>query len=314
MKALASSLALAAEQNAAFNSDHNLERARSDAIDGVSSLLFEVARGVAGKLHSKKGILVIRSLMECLTGVSKKSKENSENVVDRNKVDAIYEVSSQLLMKVRDHVVRGRSDSVENSFADVFYEIQRTLESHITLLKEMSSTSLADNPIAFVTARIIGLLVEVIEFQSSAVAGGHADQITQSLQSLLSNDIYPKVGQEVQSQILNFLCAAWKANPSHPAFASRLGRFFPSIVTGGLDQALFLAKNLLPYLPKKVASSSLVPALLSSTAISVETAEQADSSLVLLHTISTTVWADGQNSGDFDRKLFSGLKAPCNLT
>lgn len=300
VKALGSSLALAAEQNAAFNSDHNLERARSDAIDGVSSLLFEVARGVAGKLHSKKGILVIRSLMECLTGVSKKSKENSENIVDRNKVDAIYEVSSQLLTKVRDHVVRGGSDSVEKSFADVFYEIQRTLESHITLLKE-SSTALADNQIAFVTGRIIGLIVEVIEFQSSAVAGGHADQITQSLQSLLSNDIYPKVGQEVQSQMLNFLCAAWRANPSHTAFASRLGKFFPSIVTGGLDQAMFLAKNLLPYLPKKVASTSLVPALLSSTAISVETAEQADSSLVLLHTIATTVWADGQNSGDFDR-------------
>eukprot|EP00985_Skeletonema_marinoi_P017590 scaffold9708_cov130-Skeletonema_marinoi.AAC.3 len=306
VKALASSLALAAEQNTGFNSDHNMERARSDAIDGVSSLLFEVARSVAGRLYSKKGILVIRSLMDCLTGISKKSEENGENnVVDRNKVDAIYEVSSQLLSKLRDHVLRGGSDAVENSFTDVFNEIQRTLESQTALLNE-TSTSLANKPIALVTGRIVDLLAEVLEFQNGRLAGGHADQITQSLQSLLGDDIYQKVGQEVQSQILNFLCAAWKANPSHTAFASRLGKFFPSIVTGSLDQALFLAKNLLPYLPKRVASSSLVPALLNSTAISVDTAEQADSSLVLLHTISTTVWADSQaDSGGADETVGS---------
>ena len=304
VKALASSLALAAEQNSGFNADHNMERARSDAIDGVSSLLFEVARSVAGRLHSKKGILVIRSLMDCLGGISKRSDEDSEkNVVDRNKVDAIYEVSSQLLSKLRDHVVRGGSDSVENSFADVFNEIQRTLKSHITLLNN-SSTSLINKPIALVTGRIVDLLTEILDFQNGGFARGHADQIAQSLQSLLSDDIYQKVGQEVQSQILNFLCAAWKANPSHTAFASRLGKFFPSIVTGSLDQALFLAKKLLPYLPKKVASSSLVPALLNSTAISVKTAEQADSSLVLLHTIATTVWADSQNdSGESDETV-----------
>ncbi len=302
VKALASSLALAAEQNSGFNSDHNMERARSDAIDGVSSLLFEVARSVAGRLHSKKGILVIRSLVECLTGISKKNEENVENYsMDRNKVDVIYEVSSQLLSKLRDHVVRGGSDSVEDAFTDVFNEIQRALESSTAMILNETSTSLANKPIAFVTGRIVDLFAEMLEFQNGRLAGD-VDQITQSLQSLLGDDIYPKVGQKFQSQILNFVCSAWKANPSHTAFASRLEKFFPSIVTGSLDQALFLAKNLLSHLPKKVASSSLVPALLSSTAISIQTAEQADSSLVLLHTISTTVWGDAQNDdGNVDK-------------
>ena len=303
VKALASSLALAAEQNNGFNSDHNMERARSDAIDGVSSLLFEVARSVAGRLHSKKGILVIRSLMDCLTGISKKSQENGEDYsLDRNKVDAIYEVSSQLLSKLCDHVVCGGSDSNESAFTDVFNEVHRALESETAMLNG-TAPSLANKPIAFVTGRIVDLLAEILEFQNGGLAGGHADQITQSLQSLLAN-VYPKVEQELQSQILNFLCSAWKANPSHAAFASRLGKFFPSIVMGSLDQALFLAKNLLPYLPKKVASSSLVPALLSSTSISIETTEQSDSSLVLLHTISTTVWADAPNdNGGVDKVI-----------
>jgi len=302
VKALASSLALAAEQNTGFNSDHNMERARSDAIDGVSSLLFEVARSVAGRLHSKKGILVIRSLMECLTGTSKKSEENCENYsVELNKVDVIYEVSSQLLSKLRDHVVRGGSESAGYAFTDVFHEIQRALESTTSIILNETSTLLENKPIAFVTGRIVDLFAEILEFQNGRLAGCHVDQITQLLQSLLGDDIYPKVGQKLQSQILNFVCSAWKANPFHTAFASHLEKFFPSIVTGSIDQALFLAKNLLPHLPKKVASSSLVPALLSSSAISIETADQADSSLVLLHTISTTVWGDTQNdSGNVD--------------
>ena len=297
VKALASSLAMAFKQSSGFNSDHSMERARSDAIDGVSSLLFEVARGVAGKLHSKKGVLVLRSLADCLTGISKKSAENGDDEMDRSKVDAMYEVSSQLLSKLQDHVVRGGNESIENSFTDIFNEIHRSLEAHITILKD-NTYATANKSTAIVTGRIVDILADVLGFQNGELAGGHTDQITQSLQSLLSDNIYPIVERDIQCQILNFLCAAWQANPSHAVFASRLGKFFPSIVTGDLDQALFLAKKLLPYLPKKVASSSLVPALLSSTAIANKTVEQADSSLVLLHTISTTIWSGPQTGGN----------------
>ena len=316
VKALSSSLAMALEESSGFQSDHSMERARSDAIDGVSSLLFEVARSVAGRLHSKKGMLVIRSLMDCLLGIAKKGEGGGVKLsVDCGKVDAINEVSSQLLSKLREHIVRGSqqgSNAAENAFTDVFNEIQRTLDSVTTVLKESSSLpdGLANTPVSFVTGCIVDLLAENLDFQHGRLARCHTDQITQSLQSLLSDAIYPNVGHVLQSRILNYLCSAWKANPTHASFVSRLGRFFPSIVkptleesesnSGGLDQALFLAKNLLPYLPKKVASSSLVPALLSSVAVCNRTKDHADSSLVVLHTIATAVWIGERKDIDYE--------------
>lgn len=321
VKALASSLALAARENNGFHADHSMERARSDAIDGVSSLLFEVARSAAGRLHSKKGILVIRSLMDCLIGISNKGEENGEDFfIEHSRVDVIYEVSSKLLLKLRDHVVRGSqqgSYAAEIAFADVFNEIHRALESVTAILNETSTLLVthAEKTIVFVAGRMIDLLAEILDFQNGRLAGGHADQITRSLQSLLSECIYPSVGHDMQCQILNYLCSALKANSSHSSFASRLGKFFPSIVKQSLANsksntgtALFLAKNLLPYLSQKVASSSLVPALLNSTAISSQSIEESNSSLILLHTVATTVWVkEREVGGDVDDGVFGTL-------
>jgi hypothetical protein len=50
---------------------HSLKRAQSDAVDGVAFLLFETARGMSGRLHSK-GHQVISCVLDCLTSESKK--------------------------------------------------------------------------------------------------------------------------------------------------------------------------------------------------------------------------------------------------
>jgi len=63
--------ALAASGNQQSNEtiSHSLRRAQSDAVDGVSFLLFETARGISGRLHSR-GHAVVRCVLDCLTSGS----------------------------------------------------------------------------------------------------------------------------------------------------------------------------------------------------------------------------------------------------
>ena len=320
------------ENDGAIHMTNSMRKAREDAIDGVSSLLFEVSRGAPGRVHSKKGRLVVRAVMDCLTsfcngasGGSKHGKnDDKENghrlLVEKNKADAVYEVASQFMFKLRGHVIRGTREEiivVTSSFVDVLDEFHRALNSTTSMMKEASSTI-----VAHVLGIVVDLISETITFQDGRLVHdgqihrgeGEADRIAVSLQALLSNDIYSKSGVKLQNQILQYLCSAWRANPSHPSFATRLGKFFPSIVSpkkpepsassteeaSFLDPALVLAQNLLLHLPKKVASTSLIPALLSAAASPIGKDGNADASLVLLHTISTAVWPNDDLDADID--------------
>ena len=303
-------------------------RARDDAIDGVSSLLFEVSRGAPGRVHSKKGRLVVRTLLDCLLGFgsSKKKKkgearkEKNEDEARISKAHIVYEVASRFLYKLRGHIVAGRGsssqqegeDTAGSAFVDVFYELRQALDQAISSMSkaaaEQSPSTVGElTPIVgCVVGHSIDLMSETIDFQGGRLLGGDAsDRVATSLQSLLGKDIYPNAGRKLQDRILHFLCSAWKANPTHPSFALRLGKFFPSIVAvaptatddavvaggsgGGLDPALFLGEHLLPHLPKGVASRYLIPALLGAAASS-QSIDDDDSSLVLLHSIATTKW------------------------
>lgn len=331
VKALAGSLAAAAvesESDEDGGMTFSAKKARADAIDGVSSLLFQVSRGAPGRLHSKKGRFVTKSLMDCLVNCVSSSKNNAKKgdkqlALERNKAHAIYEVASQFVYKLRGHIVLRRSqedeDTAGSAFADVMDEMHRALDVTASTMKEKSSSS-AESPtvVTFVMGHVIDLMTETIDFQEGRLIKARqdkraeVDRIATSLQALLNQDIYSNAGRALQDQILQYLCAAWKTNPSHPSFALRLGKFFPSIVAksdaksldnaGSLDPALFLGQNLLPYLPKKVASTYLIPALLGAAAAASEQSD--DSSLVLLHTISTAVWSsiklDQLNDVDID--------------
>lgn len=344
VKALAGSLAAASlaesdrdDAEGEISITNSARKARSDAIDGVSSLVFEVARGAPGKVHSKKGWLVVRSLMDCLlstkTNGDKKSGDNHQLALEKNKSQAIYEVASQFLYKLRGHVVRGtppgsEQDPAGSSFADVLDELHQALDTATSMMKGLSSSSQAKaapttaNSVSL--GHAIDLMTETINFQDGRLVStkqdSHrtgADRVANSLQALLNNAIYSNASRKLQDQILQYLCTAWRTNPSHPSFALRLGKFFPSIVAstnpdkpnssvddGLLDPALFLGRNLLPYLPKKVASKYLIPALLGAVASSSYQTEKSDeSSLVLLHTVATAAWprrTNPEHSNDID--------------
>ncbi|KAL3817639.1 hypothetical protein ACHAXA_011727 [Cyclostephanos tholiformis] len=325
VKALADSLAVSSGTD---NSQG--KRVRADAIDGVSSLLFEVSRGAPGRLHSEKGRLVAKTIMDCIIGFGsqKKTMKCKEGydaqqllALEKDKVFAVYEVASQFLYKVRGHVARRSQeeghDMAGNAFAGVLDEMHRALDLTTTMMKELPSSTDSNAVInVYVFRHVIDLMTETIIFQDGRLLSngfdrcGAADRVADSLQELLGQSIYSKVGHTLQEHILRYLCSAWRTNPGHSSFALRLGKILPTIISRvdadadlpetGLDPALFLCQNLLPYLPKKEASAYLIPAVLGAAASRFEKLD--DSSLVLLHTISIAVWpkTDAESSSDND--------------
>ena len=339
---------------------NSVKRAKSDAIDGLSTLLFEVSKGSPGRIHSKKGKLVVKTLLDCLIGYasgssskrkqkngdnqSKSSTNNGDEMQDKNKADAVYNVASQFLYKLRGHVAKrtqneGGEDTAAKAFVDVLDEMHRALDTATSMMKDRSNTkemtTVSSKVVDCVSGHIIDLMTETINFQDGRLftstsnnqkKGGAADRVANSLQALLNHDVYSTASRKLQDQILNYLCSAWRTNPSHPSFALRLGKFFPSIVAlsddsseaisadTGLDPALFLCQHLLPYLPKKVASKYLIPALLGAAAAASfsQGGKHNDSSLVLLQTIATTVWptntnAENANEVDIDDTAVDSL-------
>ncbi|KAL9183708.1 hypothetical protein ACHAXT_004564 [Thalassiosira profunda] len=321
VRALAGSLAAVGEDDEGGTS-RSAKRARDDAVDGVASLLFEATRGAPGRLHTKTGQSVARALLDALVGGGspKKTKGGTSETVsghglEQAKAQAVYDAASRFLYKVRGHVAkrgggstRDDVDMAGSSFADVFDEVHRALASATSLLGEASHSSATPGMAQCVAGHIVDLTTETIQFQEGRLVkdGRTTERVVASLQRLFRRDIYSAAGRDLQDRLLRCLCAAWRANPSHPSFALRLGQFFPSIVAArageggeGLDPALFLAENLLPHLPRKVASAYLTPALLGAAASSSQETDDTDASLRLLHVVATTIWS-GENPTSHD--------------
>jgi hypothetical protein len=240
VKALAGSLAAASViENETIN--HSTKRAREDAIDGVSFLLFEVSRGAPGLLHSTKGRFVVKTIMDCFVGYGKLNTTTSDLhrlALERNKAYAVSEVASQFLYKVRGHVARKSQedghDMAGNAFADVLDELHRALDLTTSMMKSIEPSATIND---CASRHIIDLMTETITFQDGRLLHNKydrsvaADRIAASLQELLGNNIYSNAGHELQESILRYLCSAWRTNPSHSSFAYRLGKFFPSIMS-----------------------------------------------------------------------------------
>lgn len=289
-----------------------VQRARMDAIDGVALLLSQTSCGVPGRLHSKAQSTV-SSTLGCLTpetesadsDVGQKAKKKKKDrlsigkkskklysIEEANKREVVFAVSSSYLSMLRGHVNEGQN------FVLVWYELRQALDSSINSLVQVLSGD--DNrPREVMNDCLDGihymlqLIDQCVNYRNGCLLedNDEADDLSGVLEKLFEERIYKQLDRKSQSSSLSLLCSLWKAKPDHSLFATKFGRFFPSLVkiTGSdnsnssIDPALVLAKELLPYLPWGVAKRSLVPALLA--AASQRSPE--DSSLILLHAVAT---------------------------
>jgi len=297
-------------------------RARLDAIDGVSLLLSRSSCGVPGRLHSKAQIVVSCVLGSLVprqdgsdVGTKKKDKKRKKNRTsdgslkpydqdEQGKRAVVHEVASTYLEMLSNHVREGQN------FLLVWNELRRALDSSIGsfISTEVGGdeTSMMRNDYMDGMHFVIGLIGQCVECRDGALLENtdEADRLAGVMEKVLDETVYKRLDRKVQSSALHLLCSLLRLKPDHSLFVTRFGRFFPSLVELGgaeaqgdsLDPALVLAKDLLPYLPWRVAKCSLVPAVLAAAA----QRSPKDSSLVLLHAIATAKFSSFSVDEEYD--------------
>ena len=288
-----------------------VQRARLDAINGVSLLLCHSSCGVPGRFHSKA-----QSMVSCVLGCLVPQKDQSDTDAKKDKkkekkkgvsggqlkaydkdeqsrLEVVHAVASSYLSMLCNHAKEGRN------FVLVWTEMQRalgsTVSSFINTCLTGDATSTRRNECIDGMYFLIKLIRQCVEFREGALLEENdgADELSDVLEKVLYETVYSQLNRKVQSSALRLLCSLWKAKPDYSSFATRFGQFFPSIVNlraateqgDSLDPALVFAKDLLPYLPWTVAKRSLIPTILNAAAQRSPT----DSSLVLLHAVATAM-------------------------
>jgi hypothetical protein len=115
-----------------------------DAIDGVATLLFETAKGVSGRLHSK-GFMIIRCVLDHIVGL------------DQCFTYSVQVLASTFLQKVYAHIRNG----TERKFEDVVDELRRFMAR---MLK--SQTNGENGVVDSSLICGIGLIHELVQFRA----------------------------------------------------------------------------------------------------------------------------------------------------
>lgn len=291
-----------------------MEKAGSDAIDGVALLLFYTIRGVPGRLHSKSQTIVkmvIGNLVQ---------KEVSADAQDGNvqsyKNYLTYKLVSRVFYKARGHVHSGPN------FSPIWDEIYKSLDNLVSALQEGKNhcahslgylTQLMTECIAYGN----GALLRTKDVKDSPFENDQANTISLILQRILEPEFYCLLGNRNKAHALNLLCAAWKMFPDHPTFSVRLCAFIPTIAKGSftiVDPIVVLAKDLLPFVSDELASTYLAPEILKAAARR-NSEDGAFGVLRTLHALATSSQVedtDTIHSNDFEEKdeLFSTKLAP----
>ena len=246
------------------NPTRSLQRAQQDAKDGIASLLFQITRGVAGRLHSKAQP-VIKTALDIMVGYAEK------DVSKAAECDVVFHVNVEFMAKMIYHIHPGH-------FSPVWKELVSCAEFLIVKSKGESS------------AMYMLVLEHVVQLLTKCVASrqGHAFvdfekhndsedtflSILSILNRLMTLSIFQQLSDLVQNSILDLLCNLWKRNPSQADIASKMGARLSSILGKGYDKNLVdkaasrcarkLSQDLLPYLPSDISMLCVGSAILSA--------------------------------------------------
>eukprot|EP00978_Attheya_sp_CCMP212_P002117 scaffold4358_cov59-Attheya_sp.AAC.2 len=266
------------------------KRSLENAVDGIALLFHTTARGISGRLHSK-GANVLGILLDCLIA------ESTKELTDMPTENIVYSVTSAVFVKICGHVHA-------THFLPIWGELcLRANKVSSNIAKHSDSTHCTG------IMWLIQILEECVSFRkrvllrvcSETDRNSVLEQISHMLQQLLAPPVYRRLTVDTQKCALQLLCSAWRIDPSHRTFGSRISHFLPSLVAmdhiedakNGItvNPALLLSKDLLPYLPPKqgLAMKVLAPAILTSASKLVREygGSRNDEALVLVQSVAT---------------------------
>jgi len=229
------------------------QRLRADAVDGIAQLFLEIARGAAGRWHSKGGHVMVKCVLE---GVLHDGKSNNEGR------DLVFAVARTFLERLCRHLRE------ENVVPVLLTVIQAAVKCAEAASSGPSSTSLqyALQLVEQISAHRNGVLLQQ--------RGDVLDRIEGLLKLCLEKERFLASTAKCQRLILRLYCSTWKLVPEAADFAGRMTEAIVSVLlveTGGGTEsksivACTIVRDLLPHLPAAIAMGTIGKAVLSKAA------------------------------------------------
>lgn len=292
------------------NATTQVQRARSDALDGISLLLFSMSKGIPGRLHSK-GQDILATVLECITSPGTSTSNQSQ------KQEIVSSLASQYLLYLCQHVN-------SQHFSPIWDELHKAMKVSIESISiynnnnnsKDKTSNISDNEQEYRTVsdaigHIAQLLATCVSFKKGALCRDNqhmeSEHLSSSLLNLFESGCYWNIPSYstnhyfMQKSILQLLCTSWTLYPNDPSFASKLPHFFPLIIDAKYDEkknesgkvdrsfdpALVLGRNLLPHLPPKVIMKTLAPSILAAATRQLDSSNNSDGALILLQLVAT---------------------------
>jgi hypothetical protein len=242
-----------------------MNRAKSDAIDGVASLLFETSKGVSGRLHSK-GSQIVRLVFDYIAGLGD----------DFN--DAVSVFASNFMQKIFRHVGWGS----DRKFDDVFDELGRMLSR--ILEKAQKGTTSNGGPALECS---VGLLKEAMQFRKGIFfpleKDNEVDFETETrlkacikvVADLTEESVFVKASLSLSEAIVKLFFSVWntaaKLSVSTSLFEDRLKQILQSSGKAKHDEAITVRTGVVvqSYLEACTATDAIrqaFPPIISSVA------------------------------------------------
>ncbi|CAB9504964.1 processome component 20 homolog [Seminavis robusta] len=243
---------------------------QTNAIDGISHLFFEVARGVAGQGHSK-GKVALRVLLGVLSA-------NDANKSNTNSLELAHSVTAAFLDKMGSHLQRP-------FFGDAI--LQDIIDSTQRVLKQSDNNNNSKDNFA-PKEHMIRLLLQIIllrdgfllekqqQWQDQGKIFNTRGEIVKIVLRVMDAlvPVFAEMPLSLQSIVLSLVSSTWKTIPTDAHFAKKMRPHIESLVkteiTTNEDNnnhpALVLAQDLMPFLPSKAAMGIVATSILTAAA------------------------------------------------
>lgn len=246
----------------------SLKRTQSDAVDGISQLIFQLVRGVPGSLHSQ-GQKTISFLLDFCSDGSTSSKKDEKQSCNH----LVVSVASCFLERLCHHLDGGNITAVTD-------ELVTCLKASLLSFSDDRGDGESESRFQPIM-HMLRLTSQVASFRSAVFIQSldeqHVKGLFDSMETLYSNEIYDAIPWNLRGQVLSLSCAIWKALQTKRTVSDQLEKCLriifrsnsemgPKHIESIRSQASVLSKELLPHLKERSAINRTGLAILIAAA------------------------------------------------
>ena len=233
-----------------------------NAIRGVSLLLFYTARGMPGRLHSSKGMIMMDYLLEALRNSSSKPLESP-------KLLFVKQVVQQFMSHLCEHLTSNPKNIIQPTILQVWNRLFDSLDALLVNQAQIDQSILC---------HLLQIICECLQPLGIHIRDPEATQRSVTAVQTLLRLYQPVLAEPAQHLTLQLVCVTYRLDEGDSLSKSLL-----ELLAYTSTPAIYLAQNLLPQSPNDT--------IMLSSLVSTAATAQSDEALLLLHTIAKHYYA-----------------------